>query len=75
MPYSEHVEEMVLTVSRKEIADGEDVELAMELQAQGDGFVMQVRVVELTDSQVRLDGNRLLAGKSLIFTFQLLSIG
>jgi peptidylprolyl isomerase len=73
--YGVHVDEMVLTVGRKQIPDGEDLELGMELQVQGDGFVMPVRVVELTHSMVRLDGNHPLAGETLIFTIQLVSIG
>ncbi len=73
--YGEYVDEMVLTVNREQIPDSEQLELGMEMQVQGDGFVMPVRVVELTPSQVRLDGNHPLAGETLIFTIQLVSIG
>ena len=73
--YGESVDEMVLTVNRDQIPDGERLELGMEMQVQGDGFVMPVRVVELTPTQVRLDGNHPLASETLIFTIQLVSIG
>src|SRR5512140_178747 len=53
--YGEYVDEMVLTVDRDRIPDGEQLELGMEMQVQGEGYVMAVRVVELTPSQVRLD--------------------
>ena len=73
--YGAYVDEMVLTVNRDQIPDSEQLELVMEMQVQGDGFVMPVRVVDLTASQVRLDGNHPLAGETLIFTIQLVSIG
>jgi peptidylprolyl isomerase len=73
--YGEFVDEMVLTVNRDQIPDNEQLELGMEIQIQGDGFVMPVRVVEMTPVQVQLDGNHPLAGETLIFTIQLVSIG
>ena len=73
--YGEYVDEMVLTVNRDQIPDSEQLELGMEMQVQGEGFVMPVRVVELTGNQVRLDGNHPLAGETLVFTIQLVSIG
>ena len=73
--YGEHVEEMVLTVDRAQIPDNEELELGMEMQVQGDGFAMPVRVIELNETQVKLDGNHPLAGETLIFTIQLVSIG
>ena len=72
--YGEQVEEMVLHVGRKQIPDNESLELGAELQVQGDGFAMPVRVVELTADEVTLDGNHPLAGETLIFTIQLISI-
>ncbi len=73
--YGEVVEEMVLTVDRKQIPDNDQLELGMEMQVQGDGFAMPVRVVELSDTQVKLDGNHPLAGETLVFTIELVSIG
>ena len=73
--YGEYVDEMVLTVEREQIPDNDQLELGTEMQVQGDGFAMPVRVVELTADQVRLDGNHPLAGGTLIFTIQLVSIG
>jgi len=72
--YGEEVEEMVLHVDRKQIPDNESLELGMELQVQGDGFAMPVRVVSLTPEEVTLDGNHPLAGETLVFTIQLVSI-
>ena len=72
--YGEPVEEMVLHVDRKQIPDNESLELGMELQVQGDGFAMPVRVVELSAEEVTLDGNHPLAGETLVFTIQLVSI-
>ena len=72
--YGDPVEEMVLHVDRKQIPDNESLELGVELHVQGDGYAMPVRVVELTANEVTLDGNHLLAGETLIFTIQLISI-
>ena len=73
--YGEYVDEMVLTVKREQIPDNDQLELGTEMQVQGDGFAMPVRVVQLTADEVRLDGNHPLAGGTLIFTIQLVSIG
>jgi peptidylprolyl isomerase len=39
-----------------------------------DGYIIEVKVTDLSDTSVTFDGNHPLAGKDLIFEIQLLEI-
>ncbi len=63
------------SVPRTEIPDNIPLDLGTQLQVQTPtGQVMPVTVVEVTEEQVTLDANHPLAGKDLVFDFELVAI-
>lgn len=72
--YGPHLPEMTVAVGRNQIPDEHLLVVGNFLQVttpHGDNFEM--RVAELDDTTVKLDGNHPLAGKTLFFEVQLLS--
>ncbi len=73
--YGEHREDLVATIDRNELPDDMDVEEGQHLRMEGqNGQTMIVRVVELDEDTVTLDGNHPLAGEDLTFNIELLEI-
>ncbi|MBA1333529.1 peptidylprolyl isomerase, partial [Candidatus Endoriftia persephone str. Guaymas] len=66
--YGERDDELVHNVPRDALPDDMEVEVGMPLQAQSpDGQVVQMTVVEMDDSSIRVDANHPLAGQALTF--------
>ncbi|EGW53685.1 FKBP-type peptidyl-prolyl cis-trans isomerase [Candidatus Endoriftia persephone] len=73
--YGERDDELVHNVPRDALPDDMEVEVGMPLQAQSpDGQVVQMTVVEMDDSSIRVDANHPLAGQALTFAIELVSI-
>lgn len=68
--------EAILEVPRAEIPAEIPLEVGMQLQMGGpQGQPIPVTVTDLTDEIATLDANHALAGKTLIFDFEIVSIG
>lgn len=65
--YGEHDEEMVFTVSKKDFAESDKIEIGMQFQTQEEGGMRVVTVVGIEGDEVKIDANHPLAGKSLHF--------
>jgi len=73
--YGEHSPENTVTIERSQIPANIELEIGMNLNMHQDGgYVVEVVVVDLTDTHVTLDANHPLAGKDLIFELELVSI-
>ena len=74
--YGPHREQMVLVVPRQEIPDSIELEVGRRLQLQQqDGQALTVRITDLTEETVTLDGNHPLAGQDLNFEIELVAVG
>ncbi len=63
-------------IPREGIPDDIPLELGMQLQMQTpEGQAIPVTVVDLSETEVTLDANHMLAGQDLIFAIELVSIG
>ncbi len=73
--YGEHSAENTVTIERAQIPANIPLELGTQLNMHQDGgHVVEVTVIDLTDTHVTLDANHPLAGKDLIFELELVSI-
>lgn len=73
--YGPHVEEMVAEVERQLIPDDERLQVGGFLEVTlEDGQTLEVQVVALDETTATLDANHPLAGKTLEFDIELLSI-
>ena len=64
-------EEMIQSVPREAFQGVDTIEPGMQFSAQGPAGAMLVTVVEADDTQVRIDGNHPLAGKTLHFAVRI----
>lgn len=68
-------EDLVQKVEKSELPEDIDLKMGLVLQSQQpDGIVVNLVVTELDDTSVTLDANPPLAGKTLIFDIELVSI-
>lgn len=72
--YGERNEAMVQTVSRQQMPPGVEIEVGMQLQAEGSGGVHVVTVVGVEGDRIRLDGNHPLAGVPLNFRVEVVEV-
>ncbi len=73
--YGERREEMVLVVPREQMPDDVEMEVGLQLQAQGpQGELLQFVVAAYDDQSVTVDANHPLAGKDLTFVIELLEV-
>jgi len=73
--YGETNPSAIQAIPRAEIPAEIPVEAGTQLQMQSpDGQVVPVTVTEVTDAEVTLDANHMLAGKDLIFDIELVEI-
>jgi peptidylprolyl isomerase len=73
--YGPHLEEMVVVFSRDQLPTDLQPNIGQVLRfRRNDGYIIEVTVLEASDSSVTFDGNHPLAGKDLIFEIQLLEI-
>ena len=74
--YGPRHDEAVLEVPRADIPAEIPLEVGIQLQMSGpQGQPVPVTVTNLTDDTVTLDANHALAGKTLIFDFEVVGIG
>ena len=74
--YGARNDQMVQEVPKSALPDDLKPAEGMQLQAQGpNGQVMQLVVTDVGDESITVDGNHPLAGKSLNFDINLVSIG
>ncbi|MHA3914667.1 FKBP-type peptidyl-prolyl cis-trans isomerase [Halovulum sp. GXIMD14793] len=65
----------VQAIPRNALPDDIEPQVGMQLQADaGGGQIVAVRIVEVTDDQVRLDANHPLAGQDLTFEVEFLKV-
>jgi len=67
-------DEMVQSVPRQAFQGIETVEPGMQFQAQGGGGSMMVTVVEVGETEVKIDGNHPLAGQVLHFAIEVVDV-
>ncbi|MDE9449675.1 peptidylprolyl isomerase [Aliiroseovarius sp. Z3] len=73
--YGHRQEEALLEVPRGDIPAEIPLEVGLQLQMTGQqGQPVPVTVTELTEESVTLDANHALAGKTLIFDFEVVSV-
>ena len=73
--YGPRQESMVQSVPKESFESSEDIQLGAHFQVQTrEGDVIVVRVVNITDTAVILDGNHPLAGTNLNFKIEVVSI-
>lgn len=73
--YGPYRQEMIMVVNKKDLPEGLNPRIDQKLQVQpssGDPYV--VKVVEISEENVTLDGNHPLAGKDLTFDIELTQI-
>lgn len=74
--YGPRHDQAIMDVPRAEIPAEIPLEVGLQLQMSGpQGQPVPVTVTALTDESVTLDANHALAGKTLIFDFEVVSIG
>lgn len=73
--YGPHMDEMVLIVPREQVPPHITLGLGEMLELrQPSGEAITVRITELSDTSVKLDGNHPLAGEDLTFDLRLVDI-
>ncbi|PLY15731.1 MAG: peptidylprolyl isomerase [Sedimenticola sp.] len=73
--YGEYSPEMIQEIDRANIPDDIELEVGLQLQAQGpEGHTLLLVVKEVTENTVTLDGNHPLAGKALNFELEMVEI-
>ena len=73
--YGEHEEELVFKVSRSSIQSGAEVSVGDDVRVQlPDGQSAAMQVTAADESSITLDANHPLAGKTLVFDVELVSI-
>lgn len=73
--YGPYVDEMVVTIERRQMPADLEPEVGQQLQIQQpNGQIIPVIVTDVSDSQVTLDANHPLAGEDLIFDINLVEI-
>ena len=70
--YGEIIKEMVIEVAKNQVP--ENIEVGHMLQGNGPMGPVNVKVVEIKDDVVIIDGNHPLAGKKLIFDLEVMGI-
>ena len=74
--YGDHNPEGVLDVPRSELPDEIPLEVGTRLEMRSpDGRAVPVTITRVTDDTVTMDANHMLAGKDLVFDFELVKIG
>lgn len=72
--YGVRHEGLVQSVPKQAFQGVDNVQLGMQFRAQTEGGSLLVTVVEVSDDEVRVDGNHPLAGKTLHFDVRIASV-
>jgi FKBP-type peptidyl-prolyl cis-trans isomerase 2 len=70
--YGEVINEMIIDIPKAQVP--ENVEVGHMLQGNGPMGPVNVKVLEINEETVKLDGNHPLAGKKLIFDLEIVSV-
>jgi FKBP-type peptidyl-prolyl cis-trans isomerase 2 len=74
--YGPRRDDMILEVSRDELPEDLEPVVGMLLQMnQGDGGIMIVTIIEVSETTIKIDANNPLAGQDLTFDIELVDIG
>ncbi len=73
--YGEKSDEMIIAISRDQLPEGMEPKIGQWLEVGGeDEHVGHVRVAEVSEESITIDGNHPLAGENLHFTIELVEI-
>ncbi len=73
--YGSIEKELIISIEKDKLPIDLEVQVGQELQIPNeDGTPINVRITNITDINIELDGNHLLAGKNLIFDLKLIEI-
>lgn len=73
--YGSIEKELIISIEKAKLPKDLDIKLGQELQIPNeDGNPINVRITDITDKHIELDGNHPLAGKNLIFDLNLINI-
>lgn len=73
--YGPHRPDMVIEFGRDQVPDNVEPEVGQRLELQADqGYTVPARVVEVTETAIKVDANHPLAGKQLTFEIELVEI-
>ncbi len=74
--YGAYDDELVFAIERAELPNPDTIEAGDEFiaQTEGDDTEVELRVLEVRDDEVIVDGNHPLAGKTLHYTIRVLSV-
>ncbi|MBQ5998963.1 MAG: peptidylprolyl isomerase [Treponema sp.] len=73
--YGEYNDKLVVEIPREQFETGAPIEVGMKFQAStADGQVVIVRVIEVNEKNVKVDGNHELAGKQLTFDVEIIDV-
>ena len=71
--YGEVIKEMIIEIDKSQVP--ESIEVGHMLQGSGPMGPVNVKVLEIKENTVVIDGNHPLAGKKLIFDLEVMNIG
>ena len=72
--YGEYDPTQMFSVAKAQVPDSIPLEIGTKLQLSSEKGVMYVTISEITDEEIVLDGNHELAGKTLTFEIEILSV-
>jgi peptidylprolyl isomerase len=73
--FGEKTDALVLTVERSQFPEGFEPREGMELHVpQPDGSIVFFKILQIFESEIKLDANHPLAGKTLTFELELLEV-
>jgi FKBP-type peptidyl-prolyl cis-trans isomerase SlpA len=70
--YGDVIPEMIITVQKNQVPEG--IQVGQMLQGNGPMGPVNVKVLEVNEDTVKLDGNHPLAGKNLVFEVEVVTI-
>lgn len=72
--YGEHVDDLVVEISKEQFPPEIEIEVGMQFEADGQGGSRAVSVVEVKDKTVVIDANHPLAGEKLFFDVKVVDV-
>lgn len=72
--YGEHREDMIVSLDRSQFPDDAEPEIGMEVYLQAGNQPVPANIIEVMPDAIILDANHRLAGKTLIFDIELVSV-
>ena len=73
--FGQEREELVVELKKSEFPEGIKFAIGLQLQIKGsDGQLFKVKIVDLTEDTVTVDGNHPLAGNTLVFDVEMVEV-